>query len=169
MSARERYLGLDLSLASPGLAVVEIRRGGPSLIHVDTLKTSNRWEEGERFEHIAAWLTCTYYEWGPFVAVAREMSVSSRNMHTARALFGVRAMSSYVFRRSGVEIVDFTPSAVKKELTGNGKAEKADVEKAVRQYFPGASFKTDDESDAAAIVLTLLIRNGKVKRPGNGA
>lgn len=169
MSARERYLGLDLSLSSPGLAVVELRRGKPVLLHVDTLKTSNRWSEGERFDHIAAWLACKYYEWGPFVTVAREMSVSSRNMHTARALFGVRAMSSYVFRRSGVEIVDFTPSAVKKELTGNGKAEKADVENAVRQFFPKATFRSDDESDAAAIVLTLLVREGKIIRPVPGA
>jgi crossover junction endodeoxyribonuclease RuvC len=165
--AVKRYLGLDLSLTSPGLAVVEIRRGKLRLIHLDTLKTSDRWDEGQRYDHVAAWLKCAYYEWGPFEAVAREMAVGSFNAHINRALFGVRAMSSHVFRATGTVIADFTPSSVKKEIGGSGKATKKQVEEGVLRYFPGAKFQGDDESDAVAVILTYLIREKLIEKLKN--
>ncbi|WP_169713634.1 crossover junction endodeoxyribonuclease RuvC [Paludifilum halophilum] len=162
--AVKRYLGLDLSLTSPGLAVAEIRRGKINLVHLDTLKTSNKWDEGQRFDHVAAWLACKFYEWGPFEAVAREMAVGSFNAHINRSLFGVRAMSAHVLRGTGTKFADYTPSSVKKEIGGSGKAGKDAVEAGVLRYFPDTEFRGDDESDAVAVVLTYLIREGVINR-----
>ncbi|MBP1938155.1 crossover junction endodeoxyribonuclease RuvC [Paenibacillus sediminis] len=55
---------------------------------------------------------------------------------------------------------NITPTSVKKIVTGSGKAEKADVAQAVRKWLrlpDDYRFATDDESDAAAVILAHLI------------
>lgn len=54
---------------------------------------------------------------------------------------------------------------MKKTVTGRGAADKAEVEAAVRRYLSLAddyTFATDDESDACAVVLAWLLREGLI-------
>ena len=52
---------------------------------------------------------------------------------------------------------ELAPTTVKKLLTGNGKASKADVADAQSQYVGSQVYSTDDESDAAAVGIAWLI------------
>lgn len=68
--------------------------------------------------------------------------------------------------RYGYEVTaNLTPSSVKKTVTGDGSAKKPEVAAGVRRLLGLAEdypFATDDESDAAAIVLAWLIRENLI-------
>lgn len=57
-----------------------------------------------------------------------------------------------------IEINDFPPTTVKKYLTGSGKSEKKEVEKAVNLIAnnQGVQLQTDHESDSIAICITAI-------------
>lgn len=161
----KRILGLDLSIRQPGLAVVELRGDGLFLSYASTITTDDRRGERDRYDHIAAWLRFTLHEQRFNIdEIAREMTVRSRNMHTTRALFGVRAISEYVLRGTGIPVFDYTPKQVKKTLTGDGDAPKTAVLDAVLRYIPGAEFSSLDESDAAAVVIHHLLATKQITR-----
>lgn len=53
-----------------------------------------------------------------------------------------------------VTVTDYTPSAIKKAMTGDGRAKKAAVVSAMNQTFPGFRWAHDDAADACAVALT---------------
>ena len=57
-----------------------------------------------------------------------------------------------------IEINDFPPTTVKKYLTGSGKSEKGEVEKAVNLIASnqGINIETDHQSDSIAIGITAI-------------
>ncbi|MBE7156308.1 crossover junction endodeoxyribonuclease RuvC, partial [Bacillus paranthracis] len=62
---------------------------------------------------------------------------------------------------AGEDVVEMSPTTVKKHVTGNGKASKESVADSVRGYFrEKLVFATDDESDAIAVALAYLIKKG---------
>ena len=54
---------------------------------------------------------------------------------------------------------EITANAIKKQVTGDGNAEKADVAAALEQYLGPHEYACDDESDAAAVAIAFLINN----------
>lgn len=64
--------------------------------------------------------------------------------------------------------VEITPKTVKKDITGNGSASKDEVEAGVRRMLAlpdEFTFRTDDESDAVAIGLSYMVREGVIDKP----
>jgi crossover junction endodeoxyribonuclease RuvC len=162
-ATKKRYLGLDLSLAYPGLAVVDVDRGHLRIVHLDSLPNgSKRWDEGQRLDHVGAWMKCALYQFGPFDGIVREQAPNGHNAHVSRALFGVRAASEICFRGLGVPILEYSPATVKKQVAGNGRATKEDVERGVLSYFPDAEPRNDNETDALAVLLTHFKKEGVI-------
>lgn len=60
-------------------------------------------------------------------------------------------MADWVLWRIDHQWYELTPNAIKKLVTGNGKAEKSEVESSLEQYFGPHEYACDDESDAAAV------------------
>lgn len=62
---------------------------------------------------------------------------------------------------------DYHPAAVKKAVTGNGRAKKGDVAAVVREVFNLPRLPTDHASDALAIILTHVgVTNGTFDNTG---
>lgn len=60
-----------------------------------------------------------------------------------------------------------TPKEIKKLIAGDGKARKDSVASALPYYVGPIEYKTDDESDAVAVGIAWLIKNGyDVERRG---
>ena len=53
-------------------------------------------------------------------------------------------------------IMEFKPNEIKKAITGNGKADKQQVDYMIKILVPKATPKTLDESDAIAIATTAI-------------
>lgn len=83
----------------------------------------------------------------------------------APALYQVAGIFHLVASRYGLPIYDPKPTQIKKLLTGNGKADKKDVEIASNKWLtnPQESFVNDHASDALSVALYGYLKCGHSK------
>ena len=159
-------LAKDLSLSSPGFAVLAVTEDGePIILDKSHIKTSSNKMHGHRLLKIDNEMKRLINTYNP-EHVVRERGFS-RFPRTTQALFKVVGCSDKTtFEMTGLKVDEIAPTSVKKLVTGNGKSTKREVEKYVierlnieREDF----FDTDDESDAAGVGLAYLIKKGLIK------
>lgn len=162
-----RVLGLDLSLTSPGFAVIEVKSGKPALIKTANFTTTSDTQQALRYEEIEAFTLLFIRDNKPFDVIAREIWPPSRNYAQNNKIHGSWAAVERALSRYGYEVSEhLTPSNVKKTVTGNGAAKKPEVAEHVRKILglgEDYKFDSDDHSDAAGIALAYLIREGLIK------
>jgi crossover junction endodeoxyribonuclease RuvC len=163
-----RVLGLDLSLTSPGFAVIEIKNGKPRLVKTENFTTDSGTVQALRYEEIEAFTLLFIRENKPFDVIAREIWPPSRNYAQNNKIHGAWAAVERALSRYGYEVTEhLTPSNVKKTVTGNGNAKKPEVAESARVLLglgDDYKFENDDCSDAAGIALAYLIREGLIKK-----
>jgi crossover junction endodeoxyribonuclease RuvC len=164
-----KILAFDTSMSSPGAAVVKVNDGKAEIVALSHVKTNSKQSHGLRAEIIESWATLFIADNlgnDGFQVVAREDFVgrTSRQNHPVFSAWGA---IDQALNKFGLEFTTppISQSRVKSLVTGSGKAEKADVERAVRELtgYTG-EFAADDESDAAAVALAYLIEKGVIKR-----
>lgn len=158
MTAPQRFtnvtLAMDLSLSSPGFAVLALFEGNPIVLEVSHVKTSAKQSHGYRLYEIANEISRLIVAYQPEHYV-REKGFS-RFAAATQALFKVVGMSDYITYVYGddAKVDEISPTSVKKAVTGSGKASKQDVQDAViriLQIDNPDHFANDDESDACAV------------------
>src|SRR5690606_31176833 len=162
-----RILAFDIS-ASPGVAVIEIKRGKPKLLYVDSVKTDTKNTDANRYNYIEAFAVKAIHEYGPFDAVVREKYTgSSRSKRAKQLVYGAWAAIDMALGKYGYVIDEkdeIVASAIKKAVAGKGGADKEEVADGVRKILgKDIDFKSDDESDAVAVGLTYAIREGLIE------
>ena len=169
-----RILSFDIS-ASPGVALIEIKDGAPSLIAVDHLETKSDYTDAQRFVAVQAFVTDFVFRHGKYDAIVREKFIKGGSKRGTQLVFGAwasvdRALATYGYTiDDGNEIV---ASTVKKLVGGKGGASKEEVAEGVIKrlgedvrlelYTPRGRL-LDDRSDAIAIGLAWAERKGVVK------
>lgn len=171
-----RVLAFDISMTSPGAAIVEAKNGKARIVALSSVQQDAKRPHGLRADIIESWATLFLAEHvgKGFDYVYRE----DFNGRTSAQNYPVFAAWSGIQRACEKFDVDFdkwtepgkraslgpTPSKVKLIVAGKGSAEKTDVADAVRKWtgYDGV-FANDDCSDAAAIALAYLIRGGAIK------
>lgn len=143
-----------------GWAVLSVKDGivkyvDSGIIKVNTKKPHSKrlTQQREEFERIVKEYPITY--------VARELEFA-RFINAMRVLFKAYGVFEEFF--SNRDIVEYAVSSIKKVVTGNGKASKEEVEKAIRKELNiKKKSKSDDESDAIAVALMLITKNKLIK------
>lgn len=170
MAVREkpiRILALDIS-ASPGYAVIEIRKGKAKLIDADSVKTDNSMTDSERYSYVGAALTKYIFEQGPFDYVCRENFIKGGSKRATQLVFGAwsamdMALGSFGYYIS--EKAEVTNSRVKSVVGGHGGDTKDVVADGARILFglpDDYVWKSNDASDAAAIAYTYAFDKGLI-------
>ena len=163
-----RLLAIDTSMSSPGVAILSVKQGKATVKTVSHVKTTTANSHGLRADIIESWLTLFLAQHAKkgFDEVVRE-DFNGRSSTSNHPVFSAWSACDRALFKFGVEFTApaITPSRVKLLVTGSGKADKHEVEAAVRKItgYTGP-FATDDESDAVAIGLAHLIRKGVVRR-----
>lgn len=162
-----RILAFDISLSQPGAAVVEISNGKAKIIAKTNVKTNTKESYAERARNIYAWahmfMRDNRTKKKPYDVIVREKYSSKFNNHSIFSAHS--AVDRALFDLNLADTADPIPQqTVKKHVFGKGKAEKNELEQAVRDMtdFIG-DFGSDDESDAVAIALCYAIQNGHIK------
>jgi crossover junction endodeoxyribonuclease RuvC len=160
-----RVLGIDPGLTRCGLGVVEGAVGRPlTLIDVNVLRTSSGVPVAERLVVIERGIDAWLDDYAPdAVAVERVFarSDSSTIMGTAQAS-GIALVAA---ARRGLPIALHTPSEVKAAVSGNGRADKAQVGAMVTRILRlDAMPKPADAADALALAITHIWRGGAQAR-----
>jgi crossover junction endodeoxyribonuclease RuvC len=166
-----RILAIDTSMTAPGVAVLEVKNRKASVVDVSHVVTSSKDNHGLRAEIIDAWLTLFIAKHiqrgkpnGGFAVVLRE-DFNGRTSRQSHPVFSAWGVCDRVLNKFAIEFTTqaISQSKVKKLVVGKGKAEKDEVEAAVRKWtgYKG-EFVKDDESDSCAIGLAYLIEEGLI-------
>ena len=158
-----RILGVDVGSKNCGVSVVSFPENEkPWMILADSYYLSNP-EIKDRLVFLEKELSGLVNDYC-IDLIAYEAPYMQRSKN-AMGLYFVAGMIVYIAGKYNLPVLPVSPQAVKKEVTGTGKAEKKLVEKKVIEFLqPGTSndifFKTDHASDAAAIAITGYRKNG---------
>lgn len=135
-------IGLDISTKT-GLA-----RPDGSLLRIH-LRTPAKSDPGRRQHELVARLETELRRWPPFppaLAVVEEALFAGPGVQSALVTAGFRAVVHERLFAWGVEVVEVSPSRLKRYATGDGGADKARMIAAAQHE--GAMPENDDEADA---------------------
>ena len=155
-----RVLGVDPGLTRCGIGVVDGRPGRPpSLVHADVIRTPAGADIAARLlaleEEIDTWLA----EYRPD-AVAVERVFSQHNVRTVMGTAQAGAIAILCAARRGLPVALHTPSEVKAAVTGNGRADKAQVTHMVTRLLRMSDPpRPADAADALALAICHLWRD----------
>lgn len=149
-------LGVDPGFERCGVAVIDNTKGvgNESLLFSTSLRTSAKDDFPTRLLSIGDGIANIMRKFSP-EAFAIETLYFSSNRKTAMNVAEARGAITLEAVRGGAKIFEYTPAQIKIAMTGEGNADKKQVENMVRRLvaFPKEEV-LDDELDAVAIALT---------------
>jgi crossover junction endodeoxyribonuclease RuvC len=160
-----RVLGVDPGLTRCGVGVVDGAPGrSPSLVAVGVVRTPAESPVGARLllleRELDAWLDRTEPD-----AVAVERVFSQHNVRTVMGTAQAAAVAMLVATRRGLPVALHTPSEVKAAISGNGRADKAQVAAMVARVLRlEAAPRPADASDALALAICHVWRGAAATR-----
>src|SRR6202453_5013684 len=156
-----RVLGVDPGLTRCGLGVVEGSPGRPpALIRVGVIRTPADEDLSHRLlaieTEIEAWLDACRPD-----AVAVERGFSQQNVRTVMGTAQAGAVAIVCAARRVLPVATHTPSEVKAAVTGNGRADKAQVTTMVTKLLRISDPpRPPDAADALALAICHIWRGG---------
>jgi crossover junction endodeoxyribonuclease RuvC len=110
----------------------------------------------ERLATLLSGLACVIEQHAPSEA-AVEAPFHGASARSSLQLAHARGVVLAALGTSNVQVVEFSPAPIKKAVTGNGRAEKSQVEAMVSRLVPGGgSAGRPDMADAIAAALCHL-------------
>jgi crossover junction endodeoxyribonuclease RuvC len=160
-----RVLGVDPGLTRCGLGVVDGRPGTPlQLVAVDVVRTPATDEIGARLVAVERAVEQWLDEHRPD-AVAVERVFSQHNVRTVMGTAQASAVAITCAARRGLPVALHTPSEVKAAVSGNGRADKAQVAGMVTRLLRlDAAPKPADAADALALAICHVWRGAAQAR-----
>lgn len=160
-----RVLGIDPGLTRCGLGVVDGSLGRPlSLVDVGVVRTSAQVAVPERLVTIERGIDAWLDEHRP-EAVAIERIFARSDVSTIMGTAQAAGIAMVCAARRGLPVALHTPSEVKAAVSGNGRADKAQVGAMVTRILRlDAAPKPADAADALALAITHIWRGGAQAR-----
>lgn len=160
-----RVLGVDPGLTRCGLGVVDGAPGRPlALVEVEVVRTPSQLDLGERLVMLAGALDAWLDRHQPD-AVAVERVFSQQNVRTVMGTAQASGVAVLAAARRGLPVALHTPSEVKAAVTGNGRADKAQVGAMVARLLKlDVRPRPADASDALALAICQVWRGSAQAR-----
>ena len=166
----DRYLIYDISLTSPGFAVIDVTNRIATLITTAHATSDAAQPDGQRFAIVEAFAITTASAYGTVkngaVTVIREDYMNPKQKRQGQTVFGAWAAVDSGLQRCGLTVsAEINATTVKRVVGGHGKADKDEVAAGVKRILSlpeSYVFATNDESDACGIGLTYLIEKGLI-------
>ena len=148
-------LGIDPGLTRTGYGLVH--RGHPHRpVAVGVIRTSPDTPMARRLAELHTDLSALIAEHRPDV-MAIEQVFTNKNLHTALAVSRASGMALLAAAQAKIPVVEYTPTAVKAAVTGDGTADKAMVATmVVRRLNLAERPRPADAADALAVALCHL-------------
>ena len=153
-----RVLSIDPGFGRCGFAVME--KGSLNkyvILFSECFETDTEANFSERLEVVGKKLEVMIKKYNPDI-VAIEKIFFQKNKKTAMDVSQVIGALSYIAESAEIPVKNYTPNEVKSSITGNGNANKKQVEFMVKQMVDIDPNKKmiDDEYDAIAVGITCL-------------
>lgn len=149
-----KILGLDLSLNSPGYAVVEVKNGKVKLLESGIVKANPKHNLNQKLKRITSHLLRAYWD-HEIDVVVRENSFVKFN----KATKALERVVGAVYVSFGVEIEEIAPQKIKKLMNANSKETVESSARKLLNLAEDFSFESNDASDACAVAIAWAIEN----------
>jgi crossover junction endodeoxyribonuclease RuvC len=146
-------LGIDPGLAKTGYGIIRIE--GTRLSHVahDVISTDSHIPTGNRLEIIFSSIKDAVDRYKPD-HTAVESLYFAKNAVSAIPVAQARGVTLLALAQAGIDAREYSPLQIKQAITGNGRAEKKQVQELVRFLLSLKDIpKPDHASDALAAAI----------------
>jgi len=162
--ANLRAIGVDPGLSKTGYGIVEIFEKKGIVREWDCLSTNPKDPTPKRLQNIYLSFEHILQQWEVQLVILEDIFVLPKFPKAALQLGAVRGILTLAAAHKNLQVMELKPTEVKMALTGNGRADKDQVERAVRKIL-GIKDRINSEhaSDALALALVGLSRADAVR------
>jgi crossover junction endodeoxyribonuclease RuvC len=147
-----RVLGIDTSLRSTGVGVVESLAGKMIAVEYGRIHNSDRLSLSECLRRIDGGIREIIARTRPELAAIEDIFFA-KNARTAMVLGEARGVVIAACATSGIPVYEYAPRRVKQSVTGIGSADKLQVRKMAMVVLGMKEEPQEDAGDALAIAL----------------
>ena len=146
-------LGIDPGLDRTGWAILEKEGSDLNLLDSGLIHTKAAIPLPERLEFIFDGINSITLKWKPMSAAIEEMFLNKKTNTQANTVHA-RGVILLACRKAGLSISSYNPKTIKKNVSGNGSADKLQMQKIVKMILRLKKIpKPDDVADAMAAAL----------------
>ena len=153
--------GFDLALGTTGLVIYDLVK--KEFVYIGSFNTDkvkkqkNRYHNALKLKELSEWVLQLKKMYPPyFVGIERGFS---QHNNATQTIFRVHGLINFLFCGHPQE---YYPPKMVKETIVNGNATKEDLVNTINTRY-NYVFSNEDESDAFAVVLTVLIKHGLIE------
>lgn len=154
MSSPQRVLGIDPGLNITGYAVVEKVGGKLKLVEAGVVRGKSRGDMPARLKEVFDGVSDVIDSLKPTDLAIEELYSHYERPKTAILMGHARGVICLAAEQAGLSIRSYAATQIKLLLTGNGRAPKSQVQRAIcREFGLAAPPEPPDVADAMAIAL----------------
>lgn len=147
-----KIIGIDPGLTKTGIGIIEVKNNSLFFVAAKTIYSSPSDPLASRLQHFHGHLIEIVKAYQPLEAAIEETFVN-QNPTSSLKLGHARGALILSLGLCGLEVREYSSTAVKKAVVGVGRAEKNQVQAMIKILLPKADFKTEDEADALAVAI----------------
>lgn len=160
-----RVIGIDPGLASTGWGIVDDANGRYRYVAHGVITTAASMDHPERLLRIHAELEAVLDLYSPSEA-GMETLYFAKNVSSAMAVAEARGVAVLTLARRSIPLGEYTPQGIKQAVVGVARAEKHQVQDAVRLLLGLREIpKPDHAADALAAAVTRINTAVLAERP----
>ena len=149
-----RILGIDPGLNITGYAVIERQLGRLAVIEAGMIRGRTRGDLAARLAEVHEGVADVIASLSPEILALEELYSHYERPRTAILMGHARGVICLAAQQAGIPVRSYSATQVKRLLTGNGRAPKSQVQRAICQQFAlAAPPEPPDVADAMAIAL----------------
>lgn len=152
-----KVLGIDPGTGTTGWAIVELISNRANVLGYGVILTPKDTPLPARLEEIYREVNAIIDEFAPDEASV-ELLYFSKNVKTAMDVSHARGVILLALETNKIPISEFQPNQIKLAITGSGKADKKQIQEAVKKITGLSAIpKPDDAADAIAIAICKIL------------
>ena len=151
-TASNLILGFDPGLNVTGWGAIKSHGNREEHLSHGTIVTKNQQILGVRLNTIFEQVSDLCQKYSPS-SIAVEKIFSNKNPDSTIKLGKARGIIFLVAARFDIEIFEYSPNTVKKNLVGYGHATKFQIVKMIERIFPNLVIEDENSADALAVAV----------------
>lgn len=165
MTGNRTILGIDPALTTTGYAVVTAdSRGSVSLLEGGLIRTKSSDSLEQRLKTINSTLSEVIEEFEPDEVAIEDLHARYRNLKTAIIMGHARGVAILAAGNADLPVHHYQPARVKSIVAGSGRADKAQMKRAVSMRLGLSNeIDKDDVADAVGIAICHVHVSGAPK------
>lgn len=154
LEKKHHVLGIDPGLNITGYAVLETQANSIQIIEAGVVRSRREKEFADRIFDIYTGIVEIIEQFHPEVLALEKLYSLTKRPETAILMAHARGVIYLAATQAEIPVIDYAATQVKKLLTGNGRAPKDQMQRAIQQELKLKEYpKPPDVADALAIAL----------------